>query len=166
MNINIKKMGNGAIVPQCHNGDWIDLYVYGVEVKTSDLYRGDSVVYLDGFNSEGDYVYFEKGDTVMIHLGVAMELPDGYEGHLLPRSSTYKKTGLLMTNGMGVIDNAYCGDADEWCAMMYATRDGAIQLGERYHQFRVLEKCRPIRFNEVPSLQNESRGGYGSTDKK
>lgn len=179
MNILVKKMGEQAIIPQCHNGDWTDLYVHAVEVisplgiheyYTMEDDIPENVKYKvvgGGVRLEkGTLIYFNTGNTVMLHLGVAMKMPEGFEGHLLPRSSTYKKTGLLMTNSMGIIDNAYCGDNDEWCAMMYATRNGHIVLGDRYHQFRIMEKCHPITFNEVDSMNCEDRGGYGSTDIK
>lgn len=93
-----------------------------------------------------------------------MQLPEGTFGELFPRSSTFRKTGLLMTNSVGIIDNAYCGEQDEWMAMMYATRDGYIELGADYLQFKITENMPSIDIVEVKQLTNESRGGYGSTD--
>ena len=123
--------------------------------------------------SKGDWIdipspneyYFDEGNTVFVKFGIAMELPSGYEAHILPRSSTFKHYGLILTNGMGIIDNSYSGDTDEWCAMFYATRKGYIGKGDRLVQFRIVENQQAIEFNEVEHLGNESRGGYGSTGK-
>lgn len=150
-------------MPTCH-GDWVDLYVYGVDV-TDGLYGTVTTFNLDELLLYTKIPY-NDGDTVFIHFGVAMKLPVGYTGYLAPRSSTFKKTGLLMTNSVGVIENAYCGDHDEWCAMMYATRDGYIMLGERYHHFSYFKTAQAPTFIGVDSMNCQSRGGYGSTDKK
>lgn len=72
-----------------NKGDWIDLYATGFNIVP-------------------------KGKMVLIDLGIAMKLPEGYEAHVLPRSSTFKKWGIIMTNSQGVIDNSYCGDNDYW----------------------------------------------------
>ena len=108
---------------------------------------------------------FDEGDTVFVKFGIAMELPKGYEAHILPRSSTFKNYGLILTNGMGIIDNSYSGDTDEWCAMFYATRSSYIGKGDRLVQFRIVENQQAIEFEEVEHLGNDSRGGYGSTGK-
>ena len=94
-----------------------------------------------------------------------MELPKGYEAHLLPRSSTFQNTGLLLTNSMGIIDNSFCGDNDYWGAKFYATKDGRVEKGQRLCQFRILENQPSLKFVEVVHLGNKDRGGYGSTGK-
>ena len=94
-----------------------------------------------------------------------MDLPEGYEAHIAPRSSLFQNTGLLLTNGVGVIDNSYCGDEDYWGAKFYATRDGLIEEGQRLCQFRIIENQPNIHFKKVNHLGNENRGGYGSTGK-
>lgn len=104
---------------------------------------------------------YKAGDTVFIKLGVCMEIPKGYEAIILPRSSTFKNTGLLLTNSMGVIDNSYCGDDDEWGAMFYATRDGSVEEGQRLLQFRIQQNQPKVLFENVLFLDNASRGGYG-----
>lgn len=106
-----------------------------------------------------------KGDLVQVDFGVAMELPSDYEAHIAPRSSLFQNTGLLLTNGVGVIDNSYCGDEDYWGAKFYATRDGLIEEGQRLCQFRIIENQPNIHFKKVNHLGNENRGGYGSTGK-
>lgn len=108
-------------------------------------------------------VSYKKGDTVVVDFGVAMELPKGYEAHIYPRSSTYEKTGLLLTNSVGIIDNAFCGDDDWWGGKFYATRDGELNIGDRVAQFRLCESMPMVVFNEVYKLGNKNRGGYGTT---
>lgn len=110
-------------------------------------------------------VSYKAGDTVVIDFGVAMELPEGYEAHLLPRSSTFQNTGLILTNSMGIIDNSYCGDNDYWGAKFYATNSGKINKGQRLCQFRIMENQPNINFKVVEHLGNKDRGGYGSTGK-
>ena len=95
-----------------------------------------------------------------------MEIPEGYEAHLVPRSSTFKTWGLLQTNSMGVIDRSYCGDEDMWRMPVYATRDTVIHVNDRIAQFRIMENQPKIVFDEVESLGNTSRGGFGSTGKQ
>lgn len=158
-------------------GDWIDLRIDSVKSHT----RWDpEVVDIDEYNGvelvkywhdtptppKSERIRYVAGDILFIGLGVAMELPENYEAYVSSRSSTFKRTGLILTNGFGVIDNAYCGDNDEWKAMVYATRDGEIERHERLFQFRIQKKQPEIHFKEVERLKNEDRGGYGSTGRK
>ena len=106
------------------------------------------------------------GEVKLIPLGVAMELPKGYEAHVVPRSSTYKNFGIIQTNHMGVIDETYCGDNDQWFFPAYAMRDTQIHVGDRICQFRIMEHQPAIVFDEVESLGHEDRGGHGSTGRK
>lgn len=99
----------------------------------------------------------------MIPLGVAMELPEGYEAHIVPRSSAFKKWGIIQTNSMGVIDNSYCGNNDQWHMPVYTTRDTEIKLNDRICQFRLVENQPGIEFIEVDKLDNKDRNGFGST---
>lgn len=125
----------------CTNGDWIDL------------------------RASGDYI-LREGDFALIDLGVAMKIPEGFEGHLLPRSSTFKKWGVIMVNGMGIIDNDYAGNDDIWMMPVYATRDAHITAGSRVAQFRIEKTMRDaygVQWDEVSDLGDESRGGFGST---
>lgn len=105
----------------------------------------------------------KKGDFALIDLGVSMEIPDGYEAHLAPRSSTFKNYGILQTNSIGVIDNSYSGDNDIWKMPVYATRDTVIEEGDRICQFRIMANQPVISFEEVEHLKEEDRGGFGST---
>lgn len=104
-----------------------------------------------------------KGDNGLISLGVSMELPEGFEAHVVPRSSTFKTWGLIQTNGVGIIDNSYCGDNDVWHFPFYATKEAFVKKGDRICQFRIFEKQPEIEFEVVKSLGNKNRGGLGST---
>ena len=108
-------------------------------------------------------VHLEKGQYYMIPLGVAMQLPEGYEAIVAPRSSTFKHFGILMTNSIGVIDESYCGDGDEWHFPAFATRAAYIRKNDRICQFRILRHQPEICFEEVETLGNKTRGGFGST---
>ena len=94
-----------------------------------------------------------------------MELPKGYEAHVVPRSSTFKNYGVLQVNSCGIIDGSYCGDDDMWRMPVYATRATVIQKNDRICQFRIVENQPKIEFQQVASLENANRGGFGSTGK-
>lgn len=108
-------------------------------------------------------VELKSGEFKIISLGVSMKLPDGYEAHIVPRSSTFKKWGILQTNHMGVIDNSYSGDNDVWGMPVIAMRDTVITENDRICQFRIVEKMPNVQFNEVDKLNGQDRGGFGST---
>lgn len=108
-------------------------------------------------------VEMKAGDWRLIPLGVAMKLPDGYEAHLVPRSSTFKNFGVIQTNHMGVIDNSYCGDNDQWFFPAYATRDTVIHQNDRICQFRIMKNQPAVSLERVEHLEAEDRGGFGST---
>jgi dUTP pyrophosphatase len=108
----------------------------------------------------------KKGDFKLIKLGVGMKLPDGYKANLYPRSSTYKNFGIILANSVGQIDNSYSGDSDEWKFPAIALRDTVIHKNDRICQFEI-QKIQPeITFEEVEHLDEESRGGIGSTGTK
>lgn len=108
-------------------------------------------------------VEMKKGDFRLIRLGVAIRLPEGYEAHVVPRSSTYKNFGLIQANHYGVIDHAYCGDGDEWMVPEIATRDTKLHVNDRICQFRIERRQPDIIFEEVDRLGEADRGGFGST---
>lgn len=105
----------------------------------------------------------KKGDFLLIPLGVAMKLPNGYEAHLAPRSSTFKNWGIIQTNSVGVIDNSYSGNNDEWKMPIYATRDTTIHKNDRICQFRVMRKQYKFPIKFVDKLNDTDRGGFGSS---
>jgi dUTP pyrophosphatase len=130
----------------------------------------EKLTYIDGKSDwidlrASEEVELKVGDFKLIPLGVAMELPKGYEAHLLPRSSTFKTWGLLQTNSMGIVDCSYCGDNDMWRMPVYATRDTVVHVNDRIAQFRIMKNQPQISFAEVAHLGNEDRGGFGSTGK-
>ena len=117
-------------------------------------------------------VFIPQGSFRLIPLGVAMQLPEGYEALIVPRSSTFKNWGIIETNSMGVIDETYCGDNDQWFFPAYCLEptcciEGvmgtSIHKGDRICQFRIIKHQPNIEFNEVDFLNNDDRGGHGST---
>lgn len=136
--IRIKYYPGSPHLEKIEKGDYIDLYLY----EDTNL---------------------KAGQTKYLPMGVAMELPQGYEAIMAPRSSTFKRWGLLQTNGIGVIDSSFNSNDDQWMMPVLATRDVSIPKGTRLCQFRI-QKIQPeIIFQEVVSLNNEARGGLGST---
>ena len=131
----------------------------------------ERLCYIDGRSDwidlrASETVSLKAGEFGLIPLGVAMQLPEGYEGHLVPRSSTFKNYGILQTNSCGIIDCSYCGDEDMWRMPVYATRDTVIEKNDRICQFRIVENQPQIVFEECESLDNASRGGFGSTGRQ
>jgi dUTP pyrophosphatase len=131
----------------------------------------DKLTYIDGKSDwidlrAAEEVVMKAGEFKLIPLGVAMELPKGYEAHIVPRSSTFKNYGIIQTNHQGVIDGSYCGDNDQWFMPAYALRDTQIHLNDRICQFRIVENQPKIVFDEVEHLVNTDRGGLGSTGKQ
>lgn len=158
MKIRIKYFEGAKKLEKIVQGDWIDLY-------------------------SNEDIFIPKGEMRLIPLGIAMELPKRYEAHLVPRSSTFKRWGIIQTNHIGIIDNSYSGDNDEWKypAFCLESRDileteengitkivsGTwIRKGDKIAQFRIMRTQPKIKFEEVEVLGNEDRGGFGSTGSK
>ena len=110
-------------------------------------------------------VQMKAGEFCLIPLGVAMQLPEGFEAHVVPRSSTFKNFGIIQTNHTGIIDESYCGDNDQWFMPAYALRDTEIHVIDRICQFRIVEHQPQLAFEETEELGNRDRGGLGSTGK-
>ena len=108
-------------------------------------------------------VELKQGEFKLISLGVSMELPKGYEAHIVPRSSTFKNFGIIQTNHQAVIDESYCGDNDIWRYPVYALRDTVIHKNDRICQFRIMKHQPTIEFEEVDTLGNKNRNGFGSS---
>lgn len=130
----------------------------------------EKLTYIDGKSDwidlrAAENMILKKGEFKLIPLGVAMELPKGYEAHVVPRSSTFKNFGIIQTNHQGVIDCSYCGDNDQWFMPVYAVRDTEIHVNDRICQFRIMENQPKLQFDEVAHLENADRGGHGSTGK-
>lgn len=129
----------------------------------------EKLTYIDGKSDWIDLrsavdVTLKAGEFKLIHLGVAMKLPEGYEAHVVPRSSTYKNFGIIQTNHCGIIDSSYCGPNDWWYMPVYALRDTEIHKNDRICQFRI-EKNQPKLIFEETTLSGQDRGGIGSTGK-
>lgn len=130
----------------------------------------EKLTYIDGKSDwidlrAAEHVVLKQGEFKLIKLGVSMQLPEGYEAVIVPRSSTYKNFGIIQTNHMGVVDETYCGDNDVWMMPALAMRDTEIHVGDRICQFRIQKHQPAISFEEVECLGNEDRGGIGSTGK-
>ena len=110
-----------------------------------------------------EHAELKAGEFRMISLGVSMKLPEGYEAHIAPRSSSFSKWGFLQVNSVGVVDNSYSGTNDIWKLPIYATRDAVIEVNDRICQFRIMERMPKVTFTEVESLDENDRGGFGST---
>ena len=139
-NLTIKIKYHNDILPldPFENGDWIDLRA-------------------------AEDVEMRSGEFRLISLGVSMKLPEGYEAHIVPRSSTYKHWGIIQANHMGVVDNSYSGDNDIWKFAALAIRDTIIYKNERICQFRIMKKQPKFEFEEVDYLDDPDRGRFGSS---
>lgn len=138
MQVKVKYFNKNCTIEWNEKGDWIDL-------------RSSSNIAIP------------EGAFTIIHLGIAMELPEGYEAIIAPRSSAFKRWGIIQTNGIGVIDHSYCGDNDEWGMPVYTTRDTFIAEGDRVCQFRIQRVQPHFTIQTVEELGNEDRKGFGST---
>ena len=146
-------------------GDFIDLRVDTIkEWKRVGTIKEPNGIAVEESNWET--ISYRKGDIIKFGLGVAMELPRGYEAIVVPRSSTFTNWGFIQTNSMGVIDNSYNGNNDEWQIEFIAMRDGKINRFDRVCQFRILKNQPDFNILEVDNLHNVDRGGYGSTGVK
>ena len=110
-------------------------------------------------------VEMKAGDFKLISLGVSMKLPEGWKAQIYPRSSTFKSFGIIQANSVGQIDNSYSGTNDIWKFPAIALRDTVIHKNDRICQFEIVPIQPPIRFTEVQVLDDEDRGGIGSTGK-
>lgn len=137
-NIKLKMLADIEPPEAIEQGDWIDLRA-------------------------AETILIVKGEFKYIPLGVAIQLPEGYEAIVAPRSSLFKRRGIIMTNSIGIMDESYCGDNDEWKFPAYAIRDTLIPKGERICQFRIMKHQPEIKFEIVDTLGNPDRGGHGST---
>lgn len=154
MIIRIKYFDKATKLKKITKGNWIDVYA----------------------NKD---VFVKCGDRAMVPLGFALELPEGWEGHLAPRSSTFKTWGIIQTNSVGVVDDTYIGDNDQWHMPVYCLQGKDIESengkevkgtwirkGDKIGQFRIMEVMPEIQFEEVESFGNKDRGGFGTTGTK
>lgn len=128
----------------------------------------EKLTYIDGKSDwidlrAAEEVNFRAGEFKLVNLGISMKLPEGYEAHIAPRSSTFKNYGLIQTNSVGVVDNSYSSDEDVYKWPAYATRDTVVHVNDRICQFRIVKNQPKIVFEEVEHLGGNARGGFGST---
>ena len=141
--------------------------------KIKIKYHTDEIEKLRYIDGKSDFIdlraaediELKAGEFKLISLGISMELPKGYEAHIVPRSSTFKTWCIIQTNSIGIIDESYRGDSDIWKMPVYATRDTIIHKNDRICQFRIMEHQPTIEFEEVNHLDGEERSGFGSTGK-
>lgn len=160
MKIRIKYFEGATKLKKIVKGNWIDVYA----------------------NKD---VFVKEGTRAMIPLGFALELPKGWEAHIAPRSSTFKTWGIIQTNSVGVVDDTYIGDNDQWHMPVYCLqgkndekgvevsedslaterecRGTWIKKGDKIGQFRIMEVMPEIEFEEVEYFGNDDRGGFGTT---
>ena len=128
----------------------------------------DKLTYIDGKSDwidlrAAEEVEFKAGEFKLVSLGISMRLPEGYEAHIAPRSSTFKNYGLIQTNSIGIVDNSYSSDKDIYKWPAFATRDTVVHVNDRICQFRIVKNQPKILFEEVEQLGGVVRGGFGST---
>ena len=140
MEIKIKYFSDVERIEKIEGGDWIDL-------------------------RSAEDVSMKAGEFRLIKLGVGMILPHDFEAHVVPRSSTFKNWGIIQANSMGVIDNSYSGENDQWHFPAIAMRDTEIKKNDRICQFRIVRRMGNIGIVKVDHLHEISRGGIGSTGK-
>ena len=146
MKLRVKYLQDATRMNKITKGNWIDVYAY-------------------------QDTFVPEGERAMINLGFALELPKGWEGHLAPRSSTFKTWGVIQTNSVGVVDDTYIGDNDIWHMPVYCLQakdeNGTwIKKGDKIGQFRIMEVMPEIEFEEVELFGNQDRGGFGTTGVK
>lgn len=146
MKLRVKYLQDATRMNKITKGNWIDVYAY-------------------------QDIFVPEGERAMINLGFALELPKGWEGHLAPRSSTFKTWGIIQTNHVGVVDDTYIGDNDIWHMPVYCLQakdeNGTwIRKGDKIGQFRIMEVMPEIEFEEVEFFNNIDRGGFGTTGVK
>lgn len=160
--INVKLQRANAKVPERIGGSdkscWFDTYVSDIKVVGEEV--------REALAENKPYLRYHKGDIVTVSLGFSLDMPKGKEAVVVPRSSTFKKYGLLLVNSQGVIDTAYSGDGDEWLGVFLAVTDGRLDIGDRVLQFRIQNRQPDYVLNVVESLGNKDRGGFGTTGRK
>lgn len=174
MNIKVLQLNDTPLPSIIDKGDWIDLYT-AEEITLKAPYAK----MLKRSNKDGEVERRRevKFDSMLIPLGIAVQVPKGCESIIVPRSSTFKKYGIIQTNSIGVIDYSYNSDEDEWKLPVVAFKDTTIPKGTRICQFKVQlsqkatvwQKLKwlfsnKVKITKVNSLNNEVRGGFGSTD--
>lgn len=156
--------------PLSFTGDWVDVRISAVQyldaVRSPEQFKEGAIMsqleYSRKSLQSAQVISIPAGHSIKVAHGFALELPENHEAILHPRSSLFKKTGLVFVSS-GVIDEGYNGDNDEWFSVWYATKDTDLYYDQRIAQFRIQEKQPKLKFNYVDTLGNDDRGGHGST---
>lgn len=176
LKIKIREITEGCMPEIIEKGDWIDLRAAeGVVLKApqAGVRKRETI---DGEVISHRDVSFNYH---LLNLGVAMQLPAGFEAIVDTRSSTPSKLGIICANSQGVIDNSYQGNDDEWKFPAIAIRDTTIHKGDRICQFRIQLSQKAtmwqklkwlfssgIELVKVQKLNGNNRTGIGSTGVK
>lgn len=176
LKIKVREITKGCMPEINPIGDWIDLRAadnYEFKAPQSGVLKRTQV------NGETESHRDVTFDYKLLKLGVAMELPKGFEAQVLPRSSTYKNFGIICANSKGIIDSSYCGNNDEWRFPALVIRDTIINKGDRICQFRIVLSQKAtiwqklkwlfssgVKLVQVNKLENKDRNGFGSTGVK
>ena len=176
MTIKVLEKEQGCLPKIIEKGEWIDLCT-SREISLKAPYA--NMLKRSRKNKEDERVRIVDFNFTLIPLGICMRMPEGFEGILAPRSSTFLKYGILQSNSIGIIDQAFASDKDEWKMAVLATRDIIIPKGTRIAQFRIQlsqkatiwQKLKwlfsnKIKIKVVDSLEGEERSGFGSTGEK
>lgn len=174
LKIKVKEITKGCMPYIIQNGDWIDLVcAEDIKINAPQADTLKEVHFNDGSRAKYRNV---TADLEYIPLGVAMQLPKGFEAIVAPRSSTPNKFGIMCANSFGVIDGCYCGNNDEWKFPVVAIRPTFIEKGCRICQFKIQLSQKAtlwqkikwlfssgVELVKVDNLQENNRGGFGST---
>lgn len=162
LKIKVKVLTGGCMPSISEKGDWIDL-------------RSTETVELSASQANT----LKRIPVYYIPLGVAIKLPKGFEAIIASRSSAPDKLKVFIPNGEGIVDNSYCGNADEWHYICSPMENTTINYGDRICQFRIQLSQKAtmwqklkwllssgVELVEVDDLGEENRGGLGSTGVK
>lgn len=176
LKIKVKVLTEGCMPVISKNGDWVDLKSainITIPAPQANILKRKTV--------DGERVGYRDVEipTYYIPLGVAMELPKGFEAIIDSRSSGPHKLGIFIPNGQGVVDNSYSGNDDQWHYVCSPMRETTIEVGDRVCQFRIQLSQKAtfwqklkwlfssgIELVEVDNLSGTNRGGFGSTGVK
>ena len=141
-----------------------------------EIYRIDQTLPLPQYETGGSFGFdflaredttIESGQIGLVPSNTIIKCPDGLALLILPRSSTYRKTGLVFPHSIGLIDQDYCGPEDEIMIQLVNPRNHAVTVnkGDKIAQGLFVQSPQ-VSFVEVEKdfLGKDSRGGFGSTD--
>lgn len=137
------------------------------------IFRKDSTIPLPAYKTPGSVAFdlAASQDTTippheirLIPTGLVICTPPGHMLLVATRSSTPMKKGLMLANGIGIVDQDFCGPEDEIRIQVYNFTDQPVEIkkGDRLAQGLFLKLDR-VKWEEVNTLSPKSRGGFGST---